>query len=415
LLTVNKTGRNKGRKFYGCTFESDPRCKFFIWAEDSPFLIALVLENQKKKKEFNSTLNPLEMWQNNALETYTTRLEELTSQELKSEINTCKTRLRFTKDNNNTNKKTEEIYNNRLKNLKLSGTRSDLIDRLTKEAKYSLLNSNSMTSLPGISSSSSSSSSIAHKNVEMKNGNDDDEDGDDFINFSDDDEEENINSDNKSVDNSENDDESINDDDDDDVDGIDLSDSDDDYSSNNKKKQKKTKNIKLNQKDDNEDYDNETVTNDININNTYSSENNTVSNKIINILRCTFGYKNFRVGQQWAIERVLMELNSLLVIPTGSGKSLCYMLPSILLPGLTIVISPIIALMQDQVKKLPVLLPGVCLSGNMTTQEVASISSNILGSNSIYFTCSYHYYTNRMSYLSIYLFIYQSIYLSISW
>lgn len=307
-------------------------------------------------------------------------MEELTSQELKSEINTCKTRLKYTKDSNNTNKKSEEIYNNRLKNLKLSGTRSELIDRLTKEAKYSLLNSNSMISLPGIGD-----------NIELKNDksnyfddnfinfSDDDDENDDDVD-SDDDNEENINSDNNSLDNIDNGDVNINDDSDDiDGDDIDLNDSDDnDYSNKNKKKPKNTKNIILNQNNFNEEYL-EIMTNDENNNNNNSLENNDIGNKITSILRCIFGYKSFRIGQQWAIERVLMELNSLLVIPTGSGKSLCYMLPSILLPGLTIVISPLIALMQDQVKKLPVILPGVCLNGSMSTQEVANISSNILG------------------------------------
>ena len=70
--------------------------------------------------------------------------------------------------------------------------------------------------------------------------------------------------------------------------------------------------------------------------------------------------------------------SSLLVLPTGSGKSLCYMLPSVLLPGLTIVVSPLLSLMNDQLKKLPVELPGACFSGGLTAQKAAYLCENIL-------------------------------------
>ena len=94
-------------------------------------------------------------------------------------------------------------------------------------------------------------------------------------------------------------------------------------------------------------------------------------------LRCCFGFEGFRDTQEWAIGRCLRGLNSLLVLPTGSGKSICYQLPALLMRGLTIVISPLIALMQDQMKKLPVCLPGACLSGPLTALEMNSITSNV--------------------------------------
>ncbi|OQR81223.1 ATP-dependent DNA helicase, partial [Thraustotheca clavata] len=72
-------------------------------------------------------------------------------------------------------------------------------------------------------------------------------------------------------------------------------------------------------------------------------------------LRVLFGHAEFKPGQQWAIDRLLHEKAkaSLLILPTGAGKSLCYQLPSLFLPGLTLVISPLISLINDQMEKLP--------------------------------------------------------------
>ena len=67
-------------------------------------------------------------------------------------------------------------------------------------------------------------------------------------------------------------------------------------------------------------------------------------------LKQHFGFSSFKPGQKQVIEAVLAENGrALCVFPTGGGKSLCYMLPAVLLPGLTVVISPLIALMKDQV------------------------------------------------------------------
>src|SRR5689334_3392092 len=69
-------------------------------------------------------------------------------------------------------------------------------------------------------------------------------------------------------------------------------------------------------------------------------------------LRERFGLEEFRPGQREVIEQVLLGRDVLCVMPTGGGKSLCYQLPALLLPGLTLVISPLIALMKDQVDAL---------------------------------------------------------------
>ncbi|MBI4786447.1 MAG: RecQ family ATP-dependent DNA helicase [Chloroflexi bacterium] len=69
-------------------------------------------------------------------------------------------------------------------------------------------------------------------------------------------------------------------------------------------------------------------------------------------LRQHFGFHSFRLGQRAAIEHALARRDALVVMPTGSGKSLCYQLPALLLDGTTLVISPLIALMKDQVDAL---------------------------------------------------------------
>jgi ATP-dependent DNA helicase RecQ len=72
----------------------------------------------------------------------------------------------------------------------------------------------------------------------------------------------------------------------------------------------------------------------------------------LKMLKQSFGYDSFRDGQWQVIEQVLAGTDSLLLLPTGGGKSICYQLPALVLEGLTIVVSPLISLMQDQVQQL---------------------------------------------------------------
>jgi ATP-dependent DNA helicase RecQ len=77
-----------------------------------------------------------------------------------------------------------------------------------------------------------------------------------------------------------------------------------------------------------------------------------VTSQALQLLNNTFGFQEFRAGQEEIVGAILARRDVLAVMPTGSGKSLCYQLPGLLLPGMTLVVSPLIALMKDQVEAL---------------------------------------------------------------
>lgn len=87
------------------------------------------------------------------------------------------------------------------------------------------------------------------------------------------------------------------------------------------------------------------------------------------LLKFTHGYDCFREGQLEAIKHVISGESTMLVLPTGAGKSLCYQLPAMILPGVALVVSPLVALMVDQLRQLPPLIPGGVLSSNQTSEE----------------------------------------------
>ena len=89
------------------------------------------------------------------------------------------------------------------------------------------------------------------------------------------------------------------------------------------------------------------------------------------VLRRYWGYDDFRSGQSRAIGAMLQGRDSLTVMPTGGGKSVCYQVPAMLLPGVTIVVSPLISLMKDQVDTLEqVGLPGTFINSSLPSSEM---------------------------------------------
>jgi ATP-dependent DNA helicase RecQ len=91
------------------------------------------------------------------------------------------------------------------------------------------------------------------------------------------------------------------------------------------------------------------------------------------LLRDRFGFEEFRPAQKQVIDKVMAGQSALAVMPTGSGKSLCYQLPALALPGLTLVVSPLIALMKDQVDQLSQLdLPATFINSTVSREQQRS-------------------------------------------
>ena len=105
-------------------------------------------------------------------------------------------------------------------------------------------------------------------------------------------------------------------------------------------------------------------------------------NEAQNILKKYFGYENFRPGQEELIDHILSKEDVLGIMPTGAGKSVCYQVPAMILDGITIVISPLISLMKDQVDSLneigiPATFINSTLSYNNYEQTIENIIHNV--------------------------------------
>ncbi len=96
-----------------------------------------------------------------------------------------------------------------------------------------------------------------------------------------------------------------------------------------------------------------------------------MKNEKLRVLRQFFGSAKFRPGQEEAIDAILRGRDVLCVMPTGAGKSLCYELPALLLPGTTLVVSPLIALMKDQTGQLARRgIPAAALHSGLSRKEI---------------------------------------------
>ena len=94
----------------------------------------------------------------------------------------------------------------------------------------------------------------------------------------------------------------------------------------------------------------------------------------LDILRRYFGLGGFRPGQERLVDDILAGRDCLGIMPTGGGKSLCYQLPAMLLPGLTLVVSPLISLMKDQVDALRGAgIPAACLNSSLGAEEYREV------------------------------------------
>ena len=278
LRKVKKAGsKNKGRKFYCCSYPMEDRCNFFMWYDDNPAMISINVAQMKQKEELLKGLSPAEKWCQNALDAYLHRLDLMTLHELKNEVRVC-------------NRVIQSSKHKYKKNMKVSGTKAELMSSLTGHAKVTLQHSYNQVGVQstiGNDAVDASKKALPAATTAQRPANTD------TINLSSSDE-----SCDESIDvGSESESEIASGD----IDGEDRDEGSD---------------VKKMKKKDAVDSDDDDL---------LSPEEH--------ILNLCFGFKHYREGQMWAIERTINGSNSLILMPTGSGKSICYIIPAIMMPG----------------------------------------------------------------------------------
>jgi ATP-dependent DNA helicase RecQ len=97
------------------------------------------------------------------------------------------------------------------------------------------------------------------------------------------------------------------------------------------------------------------------------------------VLKCHFGYDDFRPAQAPVVRSILRGMDVLAVLPTGAGKSVCFQVPAMVLGGLTVVVSPLISLMQDQVAAAEARgIPAACLTSGLSAEEQATVRQRLM-------------------------------------
>src|SRR3990167_11376331 len=126
-------------------------------------------------------------------------------------------------------------------------------------------------------------------------------------------------------------------------------------------------------------------------------QNMTLFPHVQTILKDAFGFSGYRHGQEEAIRAIMAGRDALIVMPTGAGKSLCYQLPALCLPGVTIVVSPLIALMKDQVDDLNGRgLPAAFINSTMSSSAMSErLREVVLGRYKLLYVAPERFYDKR--------------------
>lgn len=388
VVTVTKASANKGRKFYCCSYPRDQQCRFFLWVEDNPELLTVLCKQSKRNENNNTQSNTYKdsdiTHLDYILQRYELYLKTLNAISIQHQVSRYRNRSSYCYQYWNEHQSHLFINCDDLKvlpKLKLSGSKEMIINELLRGLKQLLKISLSILGLFDIDAWT-----IGKENCDNIHNGDDFGQIDKVFELAELSENENIlNASTNSVTFPINEDQRYHNSK---IDSSLLSENDSfvaSLTSNNKQILTcvNSSMIELSDSDDSDcSYSPATASRSkidqvLNSNESKVKGRSVVTTHIstLQALNIFYGYSAFREGQEWAINRVLRGQSSLLVMPTGLGKSLCYSLPSLLLPGITIVISPLISLMEDQLNKLPIELPGLVLSSSSVQ------SSNILNNN----------------------------------
>lgn len=294
LLTVKKSGQNKGRPFYACSLPRDQQCNHFEWADDTVQAAQAALLKNKSVSGFIARQTA----------SYMEQIKCLTVPELKDLAK--RHRLRAT------------------------GKKADLKTRLTIWVRDEIASS---VKEEDMSSDKTSVSDRAKKDCAEEQPEESSASGSDSDSCSSSDDELELVGDRPLA-------------------------------------------ISETPTEDKEDFDVEVENDD-----SASKKDDTAAGGYaspLTMLRKLFGYSSFREGQDWAIQRCLNHQRSLLVAPTGFGKSLCFALPAAMMGGICIVVSPLLSLIQDQIRMLPARLPAVTLSGALSNAKMAATLDDIV-------------------------------------